>query len=161
MMLDLTEALVPRINAFNWTIEVDRKEQLITSDSPVVVWRTPSKRDDYEGIGIDSAEELRFPIAPDRQLVLSRRQRTPSARISSDRVRGCNADMAAACHRFIIGRPDRTTVLDAPRLDTWRPVVRFNTGPLFVYGEGGKKVREGEVLQMWVPRRSGVGRPRR
>jgi Protein of unknown function (DUF4238) len=161
MMLDQTEALVPRINAFNWTIELDRKESLITSDTPVVIWRTPGRRDDYEGIGVDNAEELRFPLDPGKQLVLSRRRRTPTARITPERVRACNADMAAASHRFVVGRPDRRVGLDGLRLDEWRPVVRFNTGPLFVYGPGGKKVREGEALQMWVPRRSGVGRPRR
>jgi hypothetical protein len=102
-----------------------------------------------------------LPLDPGKQLVLTRRKRTPTARITPERVRACNADMAAASHRFVVGRPDRRTSLDGLRLDEWRPVIRFNTGPLFVYGADGKKVREGEALQMWVPRRSGVGRPRK
>ena len=161
MMLTQTQALVPRIDAFNWTIELDRKESLITSDTPVVIWRAPSARDDFQGVGVDNADELRLPLDPGKQLVLTRRKRTPTARITPERARACNTDMAGASHRFVVGRPDRRATLDGLRLDEWRPVIRFNTGPLFVYREDGKKVREGEVLHMWVPRRSGVGRPRK
>ncbi len=155
MMLRMVEALVPRLLAMNWTVEMDRKEQLITSDVPIVIWRTPTPRDDYEGIGIDNAEELRFPLDPGKQLVMSRRRRTSSARIPGARVRSCNADMANACHRFIVGRPGQRSQIEGVRLDAWRPVIRFNTGPLIVLGSDGRKVREGEALQMWIPRRSG------
>ncbi len=60
MMLRMVEALVPRLLAMNWTVEMDRKEQLITSDVPIVIWRTPTPRDDYEGIG--GYEEFRPDI---------------------------------------------------------------------------------------------------
>lgn len=155
MMLRMVEALVPRLLAMNWTVETDRKEQLITSDVPIVIWRAPTPRDDYEGVGIDNAEELRSPLDPGKQLVLSRQKRTPSARIPSARARSCNADMASGCHRFIIGRPNQRSQVEGVRLDEWHPVIRFNTGPLIVMGPNGRKVREGEALQMWFPRRAG------
>lgn len=154
MMLWSVEALAPRLRAMNWTLETDRKEQLITSDVPIVIWRTPTPLDEYEGIGIDNAEELRFPLDPGKQLVLSRRKRTPSARMPSARARSCNADMASGCHRFVIGRPNRRSQVERARLDKRRPVIRFNTGPLIVTGPDGRKVREGEVLHVWVPRRA-------
>jgi hypothetical protein len=62
--------VVPLLMEMNWTLEVDRKRLLITSDMPFVLWRTPTFRDRFEGIGVQTAEELRFPLDPGLQLVL-------------------------------------------------------------------------------------------
>lgn len=153
MMLQEVELYVPRLLALNWTVEVDRKGRFITSDVPVLPWRTPSKLDDYQGFGLDNAEEVRFPLDPAKQLVLSRKARTPNARVTRERVSACNGDMGDACHRFIIGRRDQRRLMDSIGLATRRPVIRFMTGPLWVMGPDGRKVRQGEALQMWIPRR--------
>jgi hypothetical protein len=127
---------------------------LITSDTPLVIWRRPSIRDQFEGVGIANAEEVRFPLDPRKQLVLTQAARPQVRTIDPDRVRACNADMADACHGFIIGNPRRPRSLEAVTLAPKRPVVRFNTGPMFVPGPDGSMIRTGtEVLHMWVPRR--------
>lgn len=59
----------------NWTLEVDRGERFISSDAPEVVRRKPTSMDDSEGVGIDTADELRFPLDPSKQIVLSKRKR--------------------------------------------------------------------------------------
>lgn len=158
MMLQVVKELVPRLRPMNWTLEVDRTERLMTSDMPVVTWRKPTRRDNFEGIGIEKADELRFPLDPGKQLVLSRRKRPQVVEIAVHRVRRSNADLADACHRFIVGRPDSRAQIDSQRLDEWRPVIRFNVAPLFANGPGSNLQAQGDVLHMWVPRRAGVGR---
>lgn len=153
MMVRSVEQLVPRLAAMNWTLEVDRKGHLITSDLPIVIWRSPTARDQYEGVGVENAEELRFPLDPGKQLVLSKRGRAPTARINSQRALSCNADTAAACHRFIVGHPDRRSLLQAAPLAERRPILRFNTGPLYERRPDGTTEYRGEVLHVWVPRR--------
>lgn len=97
---------------------------------------------------------------PGRQLVLLRRERPPALEIAVHRVRRANADIAAACHRFVVGNPTNRTQVDQ-RLDTRRPVLRFNVGPMFMEGPDGKLEKQpGDVVHMWVPRSAGVGRPR-
>ncbi len=154
MMLRVVEALVPRLLALNWSVEFDRKEQLVTSDTPVVVWRKPSPMDEFEGIGIDNAAELRFPLDPGKQLVLSKRPRKPVVWVEPHRVRRCNADMADGCHRFLVGSPANWQVLEHLRLPRRAPVIRFNVGPLVVEGPDGRKVRDSEVLHVFFPRRA-------
>lgn len=151
MMLQLLEAFVPRLLGLNWTLEVDRRAQLITSDTPIVVWRKPRRMDQFKGISVDNADELRFPLDPGKQLVLSRRKRQRKVQIEAHRARRSNADMAAGSHRFIVGRPDQRPVLERVHLHPRPPVVRFNVGPLLVEDADGRKVRDSEVLHMFVP----------
>jgi hypothetical protein len=160
MMLRSTYEIAPRLLGLNWTIEVDPSRGFITSDRPVLPRRRPGRRDHHEGLGIANATEVRFPLDPSKQLVLSQRRRAPTEDVAAHRVRKSNTDLAGACHRFIIGTPDRRAPLDAQRLDAWRPVVRFMVGPLFVDGPNGRERQPGDVVQMWTPRRSGVGGPK-
>lgn len=153
MMLRMIAALVPRLLLLNWTLEMDAKQRLITSDTPVVIWRKPSRKDDFEGVGIESADELRFPLDPGKQLVLSRRKRPREVRLEPHRVRRSNADMANGCHRFVVGRPDQSSVLDGLSLGSRAPVIRFNVAPLVVQTPEGREIREGEAMHMFVPRR--------
>jgi hypothetical protein len=153
LMLESVDHLVPALLNRCWTLEIARKPRFLTSDLPVVIWRNPSPRDQYEGIGVANAEEIRFPIDPGKQLVLTQNDRPAVRSIEPDRVRGCNADMAQASHRLIVGHPHRMRLLQQVSLSPKRPILRFNMGPLYEKGPGGAYVREGEVLHAWVPRR--------
>lgn len=151
-----------RLLGLYWSIESDRRREFITSDTPVVVWRKPSRRDEYMGFGIDNAAEARFPLDPGKQLVMSRRPRRPTHEVEVHRVRRANEDMAGACHRFIVGSPENHAQLDAQHLEKWRPVLRFNVAPGMEKGPDGQlRPMEGDIVHMWTPRRAGVGRPRR
>ena len=81
-----------------------------------------------------------------------RLQALHSSRVGADRVRSCNIDVAAACHEMVIGCPGSTSMRDLTLART-RPVVRFNTGPLYEHGPNGEPVYQGEVLHLWTPRR--------
>ncbi|HMC02822.1 MAG TPA: DUF4238 domain-containing protein [Cellulomonadaceae bacterium] len=152
-MLQLVEAFVPRLLALTWTLELDRRERLITSDVPVVIARKPTRMDEFQGIGVDTADELRFPLDPGKQLVLSKRRRPRILSVEPHRIRHSNSDMVDGCHRFIVGRPDQRSTIDGARLLTRSPVMRFNVGPLLVEGPDGRKTQDSEVLHMFVPRR--------
>ena len=158
MMFEVAALKIPAIAAMNWTIEVDPRRRFITSDVPVVLWRKPTPRDHFEGLGFDKAEELRFPLDPGKQLVLSRRRRPPTIEVATHRVKRANAEVASSCHRFVVGEPGNPE-LTSHKLDPWRPVVRFWTGPLFMKGPGGEMEKQpGEVMQMWTPRGARYGR---
>jgi hypothetical protein len=62
-------------------------------------------------------------------------------------------DIASGCHRFIVGHPNRPRPVQAVPLAPKRPVLRFNTGPLYEKRPDGTVVYRGEVLHAWVPRR--------
>lgn len=151
MMLRMIAELVPRLLSLNWTLEVDAKQRLVTSDTPVVVWRRPSRKDDFEGVGIERADELRFPLDPGKQLVLSKRKRPREIRLGPHRVRRSNADVANGCHRFVVGRPEQSSILDGLGLGARAPVIRFNVAPLLVQTPDGRKIRDGEAMHMFVP----------
>lgn len=122
-------------------------------DHPSVPFGAPTRMDEFEGIGVDTADELRFPLDPGKQLVLSKRKRQRLLSVEPHRVRRSNADMADGCHRFIVGRPNHRSLVDAVRLHSRPPAIRFNVGPLLVEGPDGRKVRDSEALHMFVPRR--------
>jgi hypothetical protein len=104
-------------------------------------------------VGVGNAEELRYPLDPTKQLVLSKKQRPSSVRITTDRVVGCNQDLLAGCHRFVCRRSLARASDDAHELKPHRPVLRFNEGPLYERQPGGGKAHKGEMLHAWVPRR--------
>lgn len=142
MMLGSAALIAERLLDLIWAIETDRRRGFITSDVPVIPWRKPSVRDRFEGLGVANAEEVRFPLDPGKQLVLSRRNRPQRIAVEVHRVRRSNTDIAGACHRFIVGSPMSRKQIEAQRLHFLAPVVRFNVGPMFVEGPDGKAIAQ-------------------
>lgn len=147
------ERVAQVIAGMHWSLEVARKPRLITSDAPLVLWRTPTYRDNFEGFGLGNAEEVRFPINPGLQLVLTHERREALRRIEPDRVRACNANMALACYQVIVGHPRRERQLKLLDLPARRPALRFNTGPGYKALPDGSEESMGDILHLWVPRR--------
>jgi hypothetical protein len=160
MMIDNAGYMVPVLLDLYWTIEVDPKREYLTSDKPVVLWRKPSPRDNYEGLGVANSQEIRFPLDPGKQLVMSQRKRPTILDVATHRVRRSNRDLADSCHRFILGSPNNRAQITAQHLDARRPVIRFWSGPWLAPGPDGRlQKQEGDIIQMMVPRRAGVGPP--
>ncbi|MEV6524538.1 DUF4238 domain-containing protein [Longispora sp. NPDC051575] len=145
------EPLERVILGMHWSLEVARKPRLVTSDAPLVLWRPPTSRAQFEGLGLNNAEEVRFPINPAMQLLLTHQVREPVTRIEPDRVRACNADLASACYQVVVGHPQRERQLRLLELRARRPVVRFNTGPGYRTMPDGTSEYMGEILHSWVP----------
>jgi hypothetical protein len=136
----------------HWSIEICSSPGFITSDAPLVLWRVPSERDHYEGVGLENAEEIRFPLDPEHQLVLTNDDREVVTHVDLARVSACNKDLASACHRFIVGHPDRQAALSELELAEKRPTLRFNVGPGYETRPDGSQREMGEVLHFWVQR---------
>jgi len=113
-----------------WSIEIDPRGQFITSDLPVNKYWAPNKCNDYEGIGVENADEIRFPVDPRHLLVL--RPRYPEHRVVVDekRVRSANRGTAARCYRFVVAHVDQEQLIGAMPLRDHAAVLRFQEGPL-------------------------------
>ena len=138
----------------HWRLEIARKPRFITSDSPVVLWSPPSAKDLYQGYGLNSCEEVRFVLGPGHQIVLTRHPGPNRVAVEPDRVRACNSDLAAACHKFIVGHPNRTRNLTQVYLADRKPTLRFNLGPGHRGRLDGSVEDLGAVMHVWVPRRA-------
>lgn len=160
LMLGSVSELRPAVDAMNWAIEFDRKGRLMTSDSPVVLWRAPTRRDAFEGVGVNNAEEVRFPLDPTKILVLSQRSGATTSRMSGERARAVNADTAVACHNFVVGRLDRRAAIERLRIGDHRPVMRFNVAPGFQREADGTVTKtDSEIVHFWIPRRDQTQMP--
>lgn len=153
LMFQTAEAVAPRLASRHWCVEHDRKGRLVTSDTPLMLWKRPSPSDAYQGVGVENTDEIRFPLDPTKQLVMTKHERSPSMRISPERSAACNQDMAFACHNFVVATPSEQTRVALLDLPDRRPVLRFNTGPLMREQPDGSAAEDGEVMHMWVPRR--------
>ncbi|WP_285500649.1 DUF4238 domain-containing protein [Actinokineospora sp. NBRC 105648] len=127
-----TQPVTELLLNMHWSLEIARKARLITSDTPMTIWHRPSRADRYRGTGIVDAEEVRFPLSPGHLLVLTPEPRPAVERVEPKRVRQCNLDQAAGCHRFIVGHPDRQRILAESPLALKRPAIRFNEAPGFI-----------------------------
>jgi Protein of unknown function (DUF4238) len=145
--------LQPALLGMHWSLEVARRPRLITSDAPLVIWRKPSDRDPYWGVGVGNADEIRFPISPAMQLVMTPESREPVTRIEPDRVRACNADVAHACYRVVVGHPRREQQLERLDLPARPAVFRFHSGPGYRAMPDGTDEYLGEVIHVRRPRR--------
>jgi len=132
--------LLPKLAAMHWSIEHNRKQRLITSDQPVLIWKRPSPRDRFEGVGIETADEIRLPLDPAKQLVLTHRPRPKSMRLSPTETAMRNRALAARCHAFVVGSSKQSALLDSLVLRTRGPTVRFDIGNLYEHDAAGLAV---------------------
>ncbi|WP_407654827.1 DUF4238 domain-containing protein [Actinomadura luzonensis] len=144
------EQLAPRLAAMAWSVEKSPLRTFITTDRPVVLWRRRPQR--FSGVGLDNADEVWFPLGPHHLLVL--RPRHPERRyvIEEARHQLVNRHIASACYKMIIGIPEDLDYLRLLPLQTVRPAMRFNTGPLLEVDSRGKTRTTGhEILHTFVP----------
>jgi hypothetical protein len=153
IMYDTATTMTPVLGAMHWSLAVDRKQRLITADQPVLVWKRPSRRDASMGVGIQTADEIRLPLDPSKQLVLRHGPRPDVIRMSRDDVAACNSDIAARCHAFVVASPRQSRIVEAVALRARGPVVRFDIGFRFERDDHGRLVRtDDEILHTWLSR---------
>lgn len=152
LMLASAQELAPLIEEMSWTVEHDRKGRFISSNTPLTLWRPPTPRDRFEGIGIKSCTEVRVPLDPFTLLVLHRESRPTQLDVTTERPRQCNADTARGCHMLLFGSARQQSMIDSLTLRARRPVLRFATGPGIRELPDGSTEPMGEILHNWVPR---------
>jgi hypothetical protein len=153
MSLDIAiRKLGPRLAQHRWSVEHCAKPILFTSDRPVMCWRPRSGRDAYEGIGIETADEIRLPLSPQDLLVMRPTGIDEGVRrVQAPRFERVNAAVASQCHEFVVGRRGRADHLKAIQLAEHRPSLRFNFGPGFRHLPDGREQSIGDIVHMWVP----------
>ena len=144
----------------HWTVERCRRAMLLTSDRPVMNWRPPSTRDQFEGIGIETAQEVRLPITPTELLVMRHvGGHADLVSVEPRRFEDVNRDIAAQCHEFVVARPHRARQLESLPLAKHRPVLRFHVGPGYRQRADGSLEAMGDIVHTWLPtRHSGTRR---
>lgn len=147
MSMDIALKLIaPRLQARVWTVRNFRLASLMTNDCPVHPWRQPAKNSSPGGVGIDTADEVRFPLMPGALLVMTRPGHAPS----NASARSVNAEIARQCHQFVIARPNDKPKLDNLALRERPPRLRFRTGDGYRVGPTDAGEYLGEVIHTYV-----------
>lgn len=142
----------PRLAGKRWSVEHCTKPILFTSDRPVMCWRPPSARDAIEGIGIDTADEIRLPLTPNDLLVMrSNGVDEAVRRVQPRRFQRVNTAVGSQCQEQVIAHRSQITQLEALRLADHRPTVRFNFGPGYRRLPDGSHEPMGDIVHTWTP----------
>jgi hypothetical protein len=143
----------PRLTTmFGWTLQHCSKPTLLTSDRPVMCWRPRSRRDYYEGVGVENCDEIRWPLTPRDLLVLQPRTADGGVeQVSSTRFERVNAGVASQCHEFIVGTLKCRQNLEHIPMEEHRPVLRFDVAPGLEVLPDGREKSLGDILHMWFP----------
>jgi hypothetical protein len=142
--------VAPRLQTMNWTIHTFDNPVLISNDCPVHTWRQPTAEEPTRGVGIETADEIRFPITPRALLVMKRGPRTPTPRRSTRNPRPINTEIARQCHQFVFGTPQSRAAIDRLPLADRGPRLRFHLGPGYARGPLGADEYIGEIVHMYV-----------
>ncbi|MDF1595123.1 MAG: DUF4238 domain-containing protein [Acidimicrobiia bacterium] len=146
LMFNLGLQVAEHLKQRAWSLEAARHGELITSDRPVTIWALPSPEDTYRGVGIYDADEIWLPLDRTRlislRLIGPERVRTMGPR----RLKNVNEHIARHCTSLIAFHPENVEGKHLP-LARRRPIIRFNTGPLY----SGTERTDGEVLHVWKP----------
>jgi len=137
--------IAPRLERMNWTVHIFDEPVLMSSDCPVHMWRHPTDDPLPGGIGVATADEVRFPLSPTSLLVMTHTGRDVSQ--ASHEPQQVNAEICRQCHQFVIGTPQSKPVLNKLELSKRPPRLRFRTGPGYTTGTDEYI---GEVLHMYV-----------
>jgi hypothetical protein len=144
--------IAPRLGRFHWTVEHCLKTLLFTSDRPVMCWRPRSVRDEYEGIGVETAEEIRMPLTPQDLLVIRRIGLDGGiVQVQPRRFERVNAAVASQCHELVVATPDRARSLELLPMAAHRPVLRFDVGLGVRVLPDGREEPIGDVVHTWMP----------
>jgi hypothetical protein len=120
--------VAPRLEAKAWTVYKYKDPILLSSDCPVLKWRRPSAEPHYGGVGIGTADEIRFPLSPNALLVMAEETRDARRNPNSRKI---NAEAVKQCHKFVFGTPEAKAALDNYEISRRAPRVRFHTRPLY------------------------------
>lgn len=113
----------PRLEAKSWTVRRFRSHALWTNDCPVHPWRRLHPDGPVGGIGIETADEVRFPLSPAALLVMTR----PGTAASNASARQVNGEIAKQCQQFVVATQEATDALDRLEWSKPPPRLRFRT----------------------------------
>lgn len=147
MSMDIAiKEIAPRLQTRDWTVRKFRQPALMTNDCPVHPWRQPTENPRPGGVGIETADEVRFPLTPGALLVMTR----PGQAASNASTRSINAEICRQCHHFVVASPQDKPALDSIELRKRPPRLRFRLADGYAVGPNGINQYLGEVLHTYV-----------
>jgi len=153
-----SEQLAPRLAKMAWAVEISRDCAFVTTDRPVAMWKRDTQKLTMMGIGLETSDEVRFPLGPHHLLVLRPRFPEHRTHVGPSRVADVNRHLAAGCYEMVIARPSGREELAQLSMRRVRPALRFKTGPLLEPDATGRLVPTGqEILHTYVPYGDDVG----
>jgi Protein of unknown function (DUF4238) len=147
MFTAATTQFAPVLEQMQWTVEECAEPRLVTCDRLPAMWRTPVDADQYEGVGIETAEELWLPLSPSALLVLRPDGAEERTKIDPDRVRLVNRHLARHCYEAVFHDPRLHIDEDELPMSKHPLRARFNSGRFIT--DGQQRIREG--IQAWTP----------
>jgi hypothetical protein len=117
-MLSTALEFMPAILSMTWNLVRSPDYLFVTSDHPVALWRKPSKAGSFYGVGILTADEVRFPVDPEYLLVLTPGGPPLSIEASPEQAYYYNSHIAACSREWTFARPTH------PHLSRLGPWVR-------------------------------------
>src|SRR5262249_36486728 len=148
----------PRLANMAWAVETNRDLAFFTSDRPIAMWKRDTRDLTMMGIGLETSDEVRFPLGPHHLLVLRPRYPEHRTHVGAGRVAEVNRHLPAGCYEMVIAQPSGRLDLAQLSLRRRRPALRFNTGPMLEPDATGRLVPTGqEVLHTYIPYGDEVG----
>lgn len=137
-----------RLAAKSWAVEVSKGQHFITSDQPLSLWlKRPSA---VRGVGVEGADEIRFPASPHHLVVLRPRGKDSTYVVPRVRVASVNQHAAATCRQLIIAEGSQTSVLQQLTLRAHRPMLKMNEAPGYREGPNGLE-SVGDIMHFFNP----------
>lgn len=116
IMLSTALELIPAIQAMTWNLVRSPDYLFLTTDHPVALWRRPWEGGSFYGVGMLSADEIRFPLDPEYLLVLTPDGLPLTLESSPEQAYQYNAHTAASSHEWTYARPTHPHL---SRLGAW------------------------------------------
>lgn len=110
-----------------WSLEASDSLDFVTCDDPVTLWLAEPSF--WDGVGVKTADEIRFPLSPRHCLVMHHPWVPVADWIDVDpaRVLQVNASVIANAHRFVLSK--ETTAAPTAGPTRRRPEVEQLSGP--------------------------------
>jgi hypothetical protein len=107
--------LAPAFEAMSWSVEHCAVARFVTCDRLPALWRTPTERDQIEGVGVAGAEEVWLPLDPRNLLVLRHSGTDGRLHFGPERARLVNHHLARHCYRAVFHDPREVVSSDEMR----------------------------------------------
>lgn len=134
--------MVPRLLDRQWHMFEAKSRAFVTSDHPIAYRR--NKPDPFSGIGLETADEVWFPIDSQHLLVLARPDTLPDERViqvTPAQVKDINSMLASWAYDWVFHDP-RIAPFKSIGLPKQRPLAYINQTPIHGHEDIVKAVRE-------------------
>jgi len=100
------KSVEPRLEAMKWCVHRYNRPVLMTSDRPVSAWRHQDPGAPPGGVGVETADAVRFPLSPRALLLLTSEKAGSPSRAADHRHQAVNDETGRHCQHFVVATPE-------------------------------------------------------